>query len=335
MEKANVDMIVGKLANKLSNQLPVVKRVQPPREFPLQVAPRYKYLNVQGLDAYYEDLEHVYFVVNQGYRYPLISVTTFLDLFSNDFEEGPMSYHCARKKTYEANFLDTLGWEHLSIDERAARIRKAWSDNSIDASSYGTAAHMGCEYLSVYPGISHDQVMEHLKLRNPATAIRPIIPEILKNVDKVLNGFLRNGYQCVAEPLLIDSRYCLAGQSDLVMLNHQTKKIWILDYKTNSKRPEQSKKAFNTMLGYFSSTPDTDYYHYCIQLTLYAYMLLDQYPGYEIEKMTILWLNPETGEVDPIAINSGWWMDFIGGFRTFLIEHSIIQQAYNQIHSCL
>lgn len=97
-------------------------------------------------------------------------------------------------------------------------------------------------------------------------------------------------WEIVPEMLLYLDEYKLAGQSDLVLLNHEKKKFKILDYKTNKKGV--AKEAFNgaTMFPPVNHLADCKFMHYALQLSLYGYML-EKELGYECDGNEILWVD--------------------------------------------
>lgn len=293
------------------------------------VAPRIKFLKAQGFEVYYEDNEHLYFVVTPYGRFPLISVTTVIGLFKEPFDSKGMSLRCAGKNVYDTNCLNKEGWDSLSISEKALRISTAWSENSKEASYYGTVAHACCEHYAV-----HRKEPDYAEIKqrygDRAFEMGPI-PTFVQNVAGIINGFIKTGWECLPEPVLVDMEVGVSGQSDLVMLNHVSKKIWVLDYKTNTNKPKEHAHAFNNMLGYFSDFKDNDYTHYCIQLAYYAIMLKEQYTGYEVEGLTIIWLNRETGQCELVPIDFLIWEPIVQGMREYLIVDQGIKEIYAEL----
>lgn len=327
--KEQVETIVDKLSLKMRGQQHIVNDIVIPQGKLGSIADQYKQTTAMGYPVFYEDINHVYFVQTLANRFPLISATTLIELFVEEFDSPKMSLHCANKPVYECAFLNKLGWEFLTLEQKAERIALAWEENSEDANQYGTAAHMGCEYLAKIPGMNDEEIFQYVLSRCGESVTRPIIRTILGNVRNILTGFKQAGWQCVAEPVLVEPDMCIAGQSDLVMVNHTTKKLWILDYKSNKERPG-TKRAFSKMLGFFSQYDSIDWYHYCIQLSLYYLMLKQQYPGYELENMTLLWLDPATGEVVPIPIDIKYWVPVIEDFKNYYMLNRIPSRVYEQ-----
>jgi hypothetical protein len=122
----------------------------------------------------------------------------------------------------------------------------------------------------------------------------------------------------------------VAGQSDLAMFNHSKKSIWILDYKTNKRKPGTD-MAFDKMTGIFSMYDKVPLNEYCMQLSYYAMMCAMIYPGYTIEGITILWLDPEDGSIHTIPIDFSFWGSEVQRMRVWFMEHNISQRAYKNL----
>lgn len=88
----------------------------------------------------------------------------------------------------------------------------------------------------------------------------------------------------------LDGEFCLAGQIDL--LCKRGNKLIIGDFKTNKKI--ETKSFFNQrtkssvkMQYPLNNIEDTNYWHYCLQLSTYAWMLQKLNPEFEIEDLVI------------------------------------------------
>lgn len=101
------------------------------------------------------------------------------------------------------------------------------------------------------------------------------------------------------EMIVYSDKYKLAGQSDLIIINHQEKSFTIFDYKTNEKGI--TKKSFDDRYCFnpVEHLPDANFYHYSLQLNLYG-CLLSQELNYRCEGHYLLWI--DTNKVDRINI---------------------------------
>lgn len=79
-----------------------------------------------------------------------------------------------------------------------------------------------------------------------------------------------NGQYCLTEMLLWDHSMKLGGLADLPLFDNST--FMVLDYKTNK---EIAREGFmnKRMLPPFGQLPDCNYYHYSLQLDIYADMI--------------------------------------------------------------
>src|SRR5690554_1061723 len=158
-EYENISKILG---NKLKGQKPVVDKLKIKDYNPTDVAPPFKRVMVGDEEVCYDDEKHLYFV-NKTDRLPLISVTTFVGLFESYFDVVSASIRCAEKPDYNCNCLDKEFWPLLSVPVRSKRIRDAWEENKNIATSYGSAAHAGQEYIAKHPMISNAKIMRYLR----------------------------------------------------------------------------------------------------------------------------------------------------------------------------
>lgn len=97
-------------------------------------------------------------------------------------------------------------------------------------------------------------------------------------------------WEIIPEMILYLDEYKLAGQSDLVLLNHKEKKFKILDYKTNKKGVSKDPFKNATMFTPVEHLTDCKFTHYSLQLSLYGYML-EKELGYSCDGNEILWVD--------------------------------------------
>jgi hypothetical protein len=106
----------------------------------------------------------------------------------------------------------------------------------------------------------------------PASAKAPLVLDVYK---KLTAKYLL----AKTELLVYSDKIRLAGQSDLLMKNHDSTEYYILDYKF-LKEPLEMKSYYNRftrkykmMYGPFRFLMDTNYYHYSIQLEIYRMLM--------------------------------------------------------------
>lgn len=328
-EYENISKILG---NKLKGQKPVVDKLKIKDYNPIDVAPPFKRVMVGDEEVCYDDEKHLYFV-NKPYRLPLISVTTFIGLFESYFDLVSSSIRCAEKPDYNCNYLDKEFWPLLSVPVRSKRIRDAWEKNKNIATSYGSAAHAGQEYIAKHPMVSNAKVMRYLKGGVwGEQAVRKTIVSQLKQGRELIRSYRERGYEVIAEPVLADISLGMAGQADLVLVNHETKDIIILDYKTNAVAPDE-KPSFNNMEGLLSMFPDNPMTHYSLQQTIYSMFLKNMFPGYSVSYVALVWIHPETGQFRQIPIDIDFWSGVVRDIFRGMKENNVLDKAYKIMNS--
>lgn len=75
------------------------------------------------------------------------------------------------------------------------------------------------------------------------------------------------------EVMIYSPEYNLAGTVDCIMRTPEG--IWIIDWKSNEKIEKTAYKNKKGILPPTSNIPDSNYWHYCLQLNMYAYILKD------------------------------------------------------------
>lgn len=220
------------------------------------------------------------------------SVSSFVHFFTNPFEEDFWLRYKALEVIIHGLVPDENGFypkvsghyrqvmkyginemEFLYIDTSVKRdryekvqqqLKNAWDAKNKKSTDKGTLIHdeKEQEYLDtgVYQGL-------------------PVFGR-KEGYDNVSRDFEEDG--CYLELVVHSKKYRIAGQSDKVI--KRGVKVVVRDYKTNE---ELKKTAFNnaTMKYPFDSLPDSNFYHYCVQLSTYAWLLEQE--GYEVEALYI------------------------------------------------
>ena len=111
----------------------------------------------------------------------------------------------------------------------------------------------------------------------------------------VIKGFTQSYYcQGISE----DGKFRIAGQADLVIIDGQD--VYILDYKTNREIKKTSyfdrKTKKSQMMKYpLNNIQDTNFWHYTLQLSTYAWMIEKQCPGVVIKSLVLIHYDHEGG----------------------------------------
>ena len=311
------------LFEKITNQNVIANQIELPNTayvYGVETAPRFKTANHNELTIWYDDDPHIYFLLYpDGTRLPLLSVTTLLHLFEKPFDEERMSYRCADKAEYNCECLNKEGWEMLHTSEKQERIKMAWKQNSEHAATFGTTTHAVMEELTINPDTSIENAykMMTVKYNHWNDIIRYFANSYIHDIR---DPWIAAGYELIAEPLIFDLHIMTAGQADLVAINHQTKMISVLDFKTNKRKPSKDASSYNKMEGIFNDLPQIDYWKYAFQLCLYQWFISLKYPGYVLGNNYILYMNRESGKVESIEINPTEIHPYLGKLYEYVIN---------------
>lgn len=198
----------------------------------------------------FDEKSHSYTVEDKK----LTSVSHFIHKYKNKFDAQAIAPFSAKK----------LG---LSTEE----VLQMWEDNKNKACELGTKVHLfGENYvLNNFTGDPTDGYEQAI------VNFWKILPEHIIPVTLELQMYN------------LDFR--IAGTADIICYNTKTKKLQLLDYKTNA----DLFKNYNEQKLYppFDRYLDNGLNGYKLQLSMYQ-ILLEQ-TGYEVENRVIIWIKPD------------------------------------------
>lgn len=207
--------------------------------------------------VYFTEHDHRYY----SPEYPDIkwtSVTSAVHQLVEPFDEVSGALKSSRNKNSK--------WYGIPVEE----IRKAWKDENTRSKDLGHWYHKKRE--------------DALLSRTDIPVYKPLNED---NVKKALDQRLSPGIY--PEHLVYLASAGICGQSDLVEVTDTL--FNITDYKTSKEIKRESYKNWEgtskKMLGCCRHLDDCQFYHYAIQLSLYAYMIWRANPKLEIDKLTI------------------------------------------------
>ena len=248
-------------------------------------------------DVVYNDEKHIYVGKNGNTKdKKFISATTLIGLFENKFDAEFWSKYKALEALNPIEFsriknelLDTKKWDdnyylNLNITEeefksKCEEIKSQWKDTNIEACEHGTRVHAKQEntfYTNPDKMINKFNLggkLNVFKNHNKLDVESGIFPELLLTYQSK-DGLIR-----------------IAGQSDLVIKNGNH--IQIIDYKTNKEIKKESfynkKTKSREMMKYpLNKIMDCNFYHYTLQLSLYAWMIQKYNPEFIIDELRII-----------------------------------------------
>lgn len=261
-----------------------------------------KYLFGKSVDkenetCFFTDLDHSYTNKLDGSHY--ISCTQIIHEYVNSFNIAFFSKYKAlealadydRFTLVKQGLLATQVWKDdllekckvdpVEFEAKVKEIADGWEKNRIESAAKGTAIHDALE-TSFYGQKRFDLAKYGC-------------PHI--NGEYTCNkGYYKLDLDNGIYPELLISYISpeglhLAGTADLVIKSGN--KISIIDWKSSKEIKKRSyynaaKKTNVKMRFPLNTLEDVNYNHYSLQLSLYAYMLQQQHPEFEIESLTIV-----------------------------------------------
>ena len=256
-----------------------------------------KTVDKENDDVFFNDSEHVYLDKLSGE--PYISVTTLIGKYENKFNSDFFSKYKALEalidgdqfslvkdgllatQIWKPELLDKFNIDQQTFEDKTNEILKSWDNTRDEACDHGSYVHEIME-TSFYGNT-------HFDLSNFGC------PQICGNFDCVKGNYhldLENGiYPEFLMSYITPEGLHIAGQADLIVKNGND--ISILDWKTNKEIKKRSffnkAKKKNVMMKYpLSNIEDCNYWHYTLQLSLYAYILQQLNPDFEIKELKLV-----------------------------------------------
>ena len=247
--------------------------------------------------VFFNDLEHLYLDKLSGERY--ISVTQLIHAYANPFNASFFSKYKALEalcdpdhfslikqgllntQIWKPELLDKLNIDKKVFDEKVKEILKSWDDTRDEACGHGSYVHELLE-TSFYD-------KTHFDLSNFGC------PYVCGNYSCIKGNYhldLDNGiYPEFLMSYVTPEGLHIAGQADLIVKSGND--IDILDWKTNKEIKRRgfynSSKKKNVCLKYpLNNIEDCNYNIYQLQLSLYAYMLQQLNPNFNIRSLKLV-----------------------------------------------
>ena len=265
-------------------------------------------IDKENSDCVYSDEEHVYINKKDNSRY--ISVTTLINKYSEEFDEDFWSSYKALEEIMDGDTFSILKkallatkkfnpkiLKKLQIDEELFAQKKAaivaqYNTTRNEACEHGTAEHLRKE-LSFYG--KHDFDFGRYGYKDLSGEYdckknyyeldleRGVYPEFLIAVTS-RDGILK-----------------VSGQIDCLIKNGN--EVTLLDWKTNAEIKKESyynrsTKQHQMMKFPLNNIQDSNYWHYALQLSLYAYLLQTLHPEFVIKGLKLIHIDREQKETE-------------------------------------
>ena len=265
-------------------------------------------IDKENSDCVYSDEEHVYINKKDNSRY--ISVTTLINKYSEEFDEDFWSSYKALEEIMDGDTFSILKKALLAtkkfnpkilkkfqIDEELFAQKKAeiiaqYAATRKEACEHGTEEHLRKE-LSFYG--KHDFDFGRYGYKDLSGEYdckknyyeldleRGVYPEFLIAVTS-RDGILK-----------------VSGQIDCLIKNGN--EVTLLDWKTNAEIKKESyynrsTKQHQMMKFPLNNIQDSNYWHYALQLSLYAYLLQTLRPEFVIKGLKLIHIDREQKETE-------------------------------------
>jgi hypothetical protein len=226
----------------------------------------------------FEEESHTYTI--DGTRAGWTSCTGFLHNFFGHFDaDAVIAKMMSSPKWFESKYFGMT----------AEEIKKQWSDKGKASSEAGTRMHLDIEHFyNAMPAGGDDYSFD---TGVKGLAVDQWTPAEGAEWDYFCDYQRKYGSQFVpfrTEWLVFDEEHKVAGSIDMVYKKPDGT-LAIYDWK----RIEELKveNRFQSGLGPVSHLPDTNYWHYSLQLNVYRYILQKHY-GYTVSELALVVLHP-------------------------------------------
>ena len=196
-----------------------------------------------GIEIIFEELTHKYTSEVNGKLIDYTSGTTFIHKFIPEFDPtGAIAARCAKK-------------QGVSVEE----LKKQWAEKGRIATTLGTRCHEICEDIEL-----------GREVRNKAQDEKE--EKLFANAAKMAAAFRQKLDILGVEKIVFSPELQIAGTIDLFAKSRKDGSYLIIDHKTN-KSIDTDNKYKNFCLAPIEHVPNLNFWHYGLQLNLYAYLL--------------------------------------------------------------
>ena len=261
-----------------------------------------KYDKINGNVAFVEDIHKYFDVTNPDKKY--ISVTTLIEKYGQPFDSNFWSAYKALEKLlpkevwalekksllsskkFNKKILEEYNISELEFNKTQQSLLDEWQENNREACERGTKIH--ADFESLFTNKPNNDYIKKFGVggklaygNNNLNIKNGVFPEYLI-------------YRESDDGILL-----LAGQVDLII--KKGNEIWIVDFKTNKKIDLKSgfdKKTMSTVKMKYplNKLDDTNYWHYTLQLSTYAWMLQKINPDFIIKDLMLLHVDHDGNE---------------------------------------
>lgn len=251
-------------------------------------------------DAVFFDDTHEYFYKPTGEKG--ISVTTLIGEYSQPFDENfwsaykaleevcdmqtwiPLKKVLLARKKFNEKILDKLDIDRKLFDEKRTAILQSYEDKRRISCERGTEIH---------------SILEQALYKRDPSIKKYGFGDKLPVFEGEYSRKLPDGVYPEYMIAYRDDDICLVGQIDLLIIEDGT--IQIQDHKSNAKLEFKSyynsaTKSSVKMKPPLQNIDDANGQHYTLQLSIYAWMVQQIHPEYEVKRLCIHWIDHDNNE---------------------------------------
>lgn len=257
----------------------------------------------ENTDVIYSDKDHIYLGKKDNQKYT--SVTQLIHNYTQPFNSAfwsaykaceallspedfyPLKQILLKNKIWKSEYLKTYNIDIQSFKDKREEILKSYEDKKNVACERGTSIH---------------EVQENL-FYNQDDKIKKYVGGGKFDVKK---GYYQLDLERAVYPEFLisyafDDYLKVAGQIDLIIKDGND--ITIIDWKTNKKIDQESyfdktTKRRQMMKFPLDNIQDCNFYHYTLQLSLYAFLLQKINPKFKIKKLLIIHFDHDGNETE-------------------------------------
>ena len=242
----------------------------------------------------YNDELHKYWTKDENMN--CISVTTLIHKFTTFDEEFWSCYKTLErlisedkfkeikpqlldKKIFKEEYYLKFNILKENFDKEKEILLKEWNDKRETSCIRGSEIHKKHELEHL---AGNTKELQSLKLGGAFTTI---------NDNKIKLGEKGVYPELLISRISNDGKLRVAGQADLIIIDNND--LYVLDYKTNAKIDKKSfydkkLKKSATMKYPLNNIQDTNFWHYSLQLSTYAWMLEKKYPNLNVKLLMLI-----------------------------------------------
>jgi len=174
----------------------------------------------------------------------------------------------------------------------AEQIKKQWADKGAASSAAGTRMHLDIEHFyNALPVAPKDQPLTSEEDYTRVLEVDKWLPNISDEWTYFRNYHADIGSKFApfrTEWLVFDEEFRVAGSVDMVYMKPDGT-LAIYDWKRAESIKEDNK--WQSGLGPVDHLPDTNYWHYSLQLNVYRY-IIQKYYGFTVSELALVILHP-------------------------------------------